>query len=176
VDTWFRNEVQPHETELRCTLQHLVPTDDIDDLVQESYARLLGVLARRPVFYARALLLTIGRNAARDLHRHRFASKTASVGTFDDLNVYDGGQSTPEIVSLRQENTLLQDAIRKLPERCRRILIMRRLEGLSRVQIAERLGISPKTVDVQVTRAIERCSQFLVARGALPAAWPKGDK
>jgi hypothetical protein len=39
---WFREEVQPHERSLRSYLRDLFPTlPDIDDLVQESCARLI---------------------------------------------------------------------------------------------------------------------------------------
>ena len=42
LTSWFAEEVQPHESSLRSYLRSVFPSlPDIDDLVQESYARLL---------------------------------------------------------------------------------------------------------------------------------------
>lgn len=47
-------------------------------------------------------------------------------------------------------------AIEQLPERCREIFSLSRKEGLSYRQIAERLGISVKTVETQISIALKR--------------------
>lgn len=53
----------------------------------------------------------------------------------------------------------LQQAIKKaldgLPERCRLVFTMRRMEGLSHKEIAEKLDISPKTIENQMTKALK---------------------
>ncbi|MGB0525634.1 MAG: RNA polymerase sigma-70 factor [Flammeovirgaceae bacterium] len=49
----------------------------------------------------------------------------------------------------------LQQALDSLPERCRLIFVMRRLEGMSHKEIAEKLEISPKTIENQMTKALK---------------------
>ena len=49
----------------------------------------------------------------------------------------------------------LNKALDTLPERCRLIFVMRRLEGISLKEIAEKLEISPKTVENQITKALK---------------------
>jgi RNA polymerase sigma factor (sigma-70 family) len=176
LDSWFRNEVQPHETELRRFLAGYAPAEDIDDLVQETYVRLLRSRGQRPLFHLRAMLLAIGRNAALDLFRRRRTVSITAVGEIEALDVFDSGPGAPEIVSLRQENLLLEDAIRDLPDRCRAVLILRRIEGLSHREIADRLQISVKTVEAQITKAIQRCTAHLDKHGAMPGSWTKGAK
>jgi RNA polymerase sigma factor (sigma-70 family) len=175
LEAWFQNEVRPHETELRRLLWDMAAPDDIDDLVQEAFLRLLRAREKAPVFHPRALLLGIGRNAALDLYRRKKTARTNVVGENAHLDVPDEGPSTQEIVSLRQEYVLLEDAIRDLPDRCRDVLVLRRLEGLSQKQAAERLKISVKTVEAQLTRALKRCAQYLRKHGAGPHSGPKGD-
>lgn len=50
----------------------------------------------------------------------------------------------------------MNEEIAELPERCREIFTMSRKEHLSTKEIAERLGIAPKTVENQLTIAIRR--------------------
>ena len=48
----------------------------------------------------------------------------------------------------------LQTAINELPEQCRTIFQMSRFEGLRYQEIGTRLGISPKTVENQMSKAL----------------------
>jgi len=54
----------------------------------------------------------------------------------------------------RQELELLQGAIARLPEGCRAVLLLRKIEQLSHKQIAQRLGIAVSTVEKQHARAL----------------------
>ena len=53
-------------------------------------------------------------------------------------------------------NNALREAIDKLPERCREVFVLSKMEELSNKEIAERLNISVKTVEVQMTKALSR--------------------
>ncbi len=65
---WFAEEVQPHESLLRSWLRGLFPSlSDVDDLVQESYARLIRARSAGKVDYAKAYLFTTARNVAHDI-------------------------------------------------------------------------------------------------------------
>lgn len=64
--------------------------------------------------------------------------------------------STKEYLIEKEINTLFDASIAELPDRCREIFILSRKEFLSVKEIAERLGISPKTVENQITIAIKK--------------------
>ena len=49
-------------------------------------------------------------------------------------------------LAARDELSRLQAALDQLPPRTREVIVMRRVEGLSRVEIAVRLGISEETI------------------------------
>jgi RNA polymerase sigma-70 factor (ECF subfamily) len=55
----------------------------------------------------------------------------------------------------------LQDAIRRLPARCRLIFTLSREHGMTYDQIAQSLGLSVKTVEVQMGRALQRIRAWL---------------
>jgi RNA polymerase sigma-70 factor (ECF subfamily) len=70
----------------------------------------------------------------------------------------NGGE---EILSEKEINRLLEQGVAELPEKCRQIFIMSRREHLSTKEIAERLEISPKTVENQLTIALNRLRKTL---------------
>ena len=55
----------------------------------------------------------------------------------------------------------LEQAIKKLPDHCREIFILSRVENLSHQQIAEKLNISENTVKVQIYRALNKLRKEL---------------
>lgn len=51
--------------------------------------------------------------------------------------------------------------LQKLPEKCREIFVMSRFEGLKYNEIADKLGISIKTVETQMSKALKMFRQNL---------------
>ena len=166
--TWFCTQVQPHEPALRAYLHGFVQLTEIDDLVQETYVRLLKARERGPIGSPRGLLFTTARNAAYDFFRRRATARTSSVTEIDCSRVFDEAPGVAETVSRRQEADLLEGAIRALPNRCREILVLRKFHHLSHREIARKLGISEHTVEAQLTKALHRCEDFFARHGALP--------
>lgn len=165
---WFATELAPHEAALRAYLHGLVRPADIDDLVQETYARILQARARGPIDSPRGLLFATARNAARDLFRRRAVANTIPIAEMDESRVFDEAPGVPETVSRRQESELLAAAIAELPPRCREILVLRKFENLSHREIAHRLGIAEHTVEAQLTKALHRCEEFFARHGLPP--------
>lgn len=165
---WFSEQVQPHEPALRGYLRGILDAADVDDVVQETYARLLRARERGPIESPRGLLFATARNAARDLFRRRATANTFPIAQMDESRVFDESPGVAETVSRRQETDLLDAAIASLPTRCREILLLRKFENLSHREIATRLGIAENTVDAQLTKALRRCEEFFVRHGALP--------
>ncbi len=65
----------------------------------------------------------------------------------------------------QNEIKFLAEAIDSLPARCREIVTLRKLQGVSQKDIAARLGISEQTVQVQVLRGVKRCEAYLTKKG-----------
>ncbi|MDB5247468.1 MAG: transcriptional regulator, LuxR family [Segetibacter sp.] len=61
-----------------------------------------------------------------------------------------------EVTELRELQRVIYEAILQLPPKCREVYLMSKEEGLSNRQIAERLRISIKTVEAQMTIALKR--------------------
>ena len=69
-------------------------------------------------------------------------------------------------IDLKQLGSAIDAAISELPEQMRKIFELRKMEGLKYAEIAIRLGISAKTVDTQMSRAMTKLkgklSEFLI--------------
>lgn len=162
---WFSEEVYPCEPLLRASLRHKFPSlSDIDDVVQESYLRLLRARVNGTIRSVRGFLFTTAHNIAYDLFRRKQTAAVAPDFDVDTLISSEGRGGLPEAVSRDQELRLLADAIEALPNRCREILKLRKIAGLSHKEIAERLGISVRTVNVQIGIGVQRCAEFLQQR------------
>ena len=166
---WFAEQVQPHEASLRSYLRHSLSSfADVDDLVQECYARLLRERDRGEVRPSRALLFAVARNAVRDLLRRRAVSNSLPITETGGMPVLVDGANVVDFVSRREELALLTEAIRALPERCRHVFLLRKIKGLSQREIAVRLGITENTVETLVAKGARRCVDHLRARGIGP--------
>jgi RNA polymerase sigma factor, sigma-70 family len=165
---WFAEEVQAHEAPLRAYLRRSFPwLRDVDDLIQESFARLWRACRRGHVRSGRAFLYATARHAALDLNRHQQVLSIDSVGDLAELTIFEDGPDAAEASSRNQEFEILAEAIRSLPDRCRQVLTLKKIHELSQKDIASRLGISEHTVEVQVANGMRRCAHYLRDRGVI---------
>jgi RNA polymerase sigma factor (sigma-70 family) len=158
---WFVEAVQPHETALRRWLHVRFPRMDADDLVQESFLRILRAQASQPVEHPKAFLFTIARNLALNQIRHDRHEHREALREIDPSAVLDETPGIPEALVRRQEHELLIQALQQLPDRARQVFTLRRVYGLSIKEICARLGIAEKTAEAHISLAIRRCTDFV---------------
>ena len=171
LSRWFTEEVQPHEPALRAYLQARFPTlGEHDDIVQETYTRLLRAQANGCVRYPKAFLFTAARNVAFDLFRRRGAKPTEAVTDLVELTILEEIPGVGEQMDQSYEREVLADAVRALPDRCRQVIMLRYLDGLAYKEIAVQLGISAETVKVHMAKGMRRCAAFFAERGLLAVA------
>lgn len=139
---------------------------DVDELLQETYARLLTSTAaeRVEVRSVQAFALTIARNVALDWIRHRDVIPMSLVSDLAALDVLDESARVEEIVNAHQELALLAECVAELPARCRQAFTLRRVYGLTQQEIAQQLKIEESTVEQLLARAVRRCADYLFAR------------
>lgn len=72
------------------------------------------------------------------------------------LKMYALQQFDENALSVEAVEIILNEAIDRLPEKCREIFILSRMEGLKYKEIAERLHVSTKTVENQIITALKK--------------------
>lgn len=124
--------------------------EEAEDLAQEIYVRLVARDAQ--IRSPRAFLARIALNAARDQARRRAARPTLTAENAAPV------ASNP---AAQDEALLLKQVILSLPPRLREAFVLSRFAGLSYEEIAARLGISVKTVEKRMTKALALCGKAL---------------
>jgi len=170
LNAWLAKEILVHERALRGYLSRFFKNvADIEDVVQETYARLLGLndSASAAVRSWHAFLFTTARNVALDRIRRSRVISLDALAEMGSVDVLDQAPLIDEALNARQELALLLDTIASLPDRCRETLTLRKLYGLSQREIAQRLAISESTVEKHVAYGVRLCAERMFAkRGA----------
>lgn len=164
--SWFVDVVLPNEKDLRNWLALRFPSiRDVDDLVQEAFTRLINAHKSGPIANPRAYLFVVSRNLAIDQLRHSSYERPSGAVELDPLWIVDEMASPPESIALKEEIKLLIEAIRLLPERCRQIMTLRKIYGLSQKEVAKELGISVHTVEAQIGIGLDKCAVYFRRHG-----------
>ncbi|HUR57618.1 MAG TPA: sigma-70 family RNA polymerase sigma factor [Opitutaceae bacterium] len=159
---WLADEIRPHESALRGYLRHQFPSVDADEIVQESYLKLLKTGTTGPIECAKAYFFSVARNTALKVFRRRQKLfSPVPVNELPEWRVIAGGPDAAAAANATQRLELAARAIDQLPPRCRAVLRLAVVRGLSTAEIATELGLSPATVRVQMARGIARCAQFI---------------
>jgi RNA polymerase sigma factor (sigma-70 family) len=167
LSAWLAKEILVHERALRGYLARFFKNEpDVDDVVQETYARLLGLneAASLAVRNWHAFLFASARNVALDRLRKSRVVSLDAMAEIEALNVVDQQPSADDALNARQELALLAETIAGLPDRCREVLTLRKLYGLSQRAIAEQLGISESTVEKHVAYGVRLCADRMFAQ------------
>lgn len=92
---------------------------------------------------------------------HAVKNAAHSSHLFDNIDERIARQSADRDLNLKELNERINRVVETLPEQCRQIYKMSREEQLSHKEIAERLKISPKTVENQITIALRKLRIYL---------------
>ncbi|WP_127129768.1 RNA polymerase sigma-70 factor [Pseudoflavitalea rhizosphaerae] len=86
------------------------------------------------------------------------------------LTGQEGLQTAPEEYRMEKTETdfniLMQSALNKLPQKCREVFVLSRMSKLTYQQIADAQGISVKTVENQMGKALRILRRFIRERQA----------
>jgi RNA polymerase sigma-70 factor (ECF subfamily) len=165
VSGWLRQQIALHEINLRAWLKAGFDSRlDLDDIVQEAFLRLWRARLRNELQAPKAFLFATARNLAIDQFRSHRVARSDSLVQVDLSNVLDDNAGVFENVARAQESAILAEAIQALPARCRQIMTLRIVYGLTQKVIGEKLGISDRTVAAQLAIGTRKCSEFLLRR------------
>lgn len=163
---WFNDHVQPHEPVLRSYLRGSFPAvRDIDDVVQESYLRIWKARAARPIRSAKAFLFTVARRVALNVLRKNRNAPFVDYGDLAASRVLDDRPAACDALIAQERIEFLADALMSLPPRCREVIILHKVKGISQREVAAALGLSERTVEAHVRSGVARCHAYLRAHG-----------
>ncbi|WP_295991890.1 sigma-70 family RNA polymerase sigma factor [Rugamonas sp.] len=166
LDHWFVLEVLPLEAALQRYLRrHCRESEDVADLRQEVYVRLYEAARRQRPDLVKPFVFATARNLLIDRARR---AQIVSIEAIADLDLLDmsADELTPERhVGGNQELQLLQAALEDLPTRCREVVQLRKIDGLSQREVARHMGITEGTVEKQIAKGMRSLADAMLKRG-----------
>jgi RNA polymerase sigma-70 factor (ECF subfamily) len=162
LDNWFAREILPHEDAL---VRYLTRTwsnrEEIHDLRQEVYIRVYEAARRSRPLSPKSFMFTTARHLMADRIRRGRVVSIEATADLDALNVLIDEISPEQRASARQELGRLADAFDLLPPQCRKVVWMRKVEGVSQRDVAMKLGISEGAVEKQITKGVRLLARSL---------------
>ncbi len=147
VNEWFVREVLPLEGALMQFLNRsLRNRNDAADLRQDVYVKVYEAAQKAIPDPLRPFLMTTARNLIIDRLRHEQVVSIETVADLENLDVVSDEPGPDRVAAARSELGRLRRVLDRLPERCREAMILRKIEGLPRREIAARMGISEGVV------------------------------
>jgi RNA polymerase sigma factor (sigma-70 family) len=152
---WLARNVLPHEPMLRAWLCRRQLFDlDVDDIVQETYAKLAALPSVDGIREPRSYLFQVANSVILGHLRHSRIVSISATADLDQFGVAAPEPSPEEHLVYRDELRVLAGVLDALPAPCRSAFALRRINGLSQRQTAERLGISEKTVEKYMAKSV----------------------
>lgn len=143
---------------------------DAEDIVQEAWIRALAQIAEEdaqtPIRSLKAYLHRIAANLSIDHLRRRRVRAHLEVASIDEaaLQIASDAPLADDLLINAERQRRFEAALRRLPTRARRVLLLSRVEGWTYPRIAEKLGISLRTVSNDLELALAQCLSLLAER------------
>ena len=143
-----------HAARLGRMLRRRFGAADAEDLVQETYLRMAARPQPEDIRHPAALLAEIARNAGRDEARRVRVRGGAAVVALNEMGAWEA----PSVRGDQDPTVLLKQLVLTMPEPWRDVFVLSRFVGLTYHEIAEHYGISVKTVEWRMGKALAWCA------------------
>lgn len=140
---------------------------DIEDIAQEAYLRAFKLEQGSDVNHPKTLLFTIAKNIA--LTELRSKARRVTDYMEECQSVQEESATTEDEMVALEHLEHYCAAVDRLPEKCRRVYLLRKVHGLSHKEIAERLNITVRTVERHLQKGLQRCRAQLREEGITDA-------
>jgi len=144
-------------------------TPEAQDIAHDAYLRVYPIMKKQEAGKPEALLFTTARRLAFNRLKRRHVSPFSPTPPVPETSASPAPGVVQQVMA-RQELQQLEQAIAQLPEGCRTVLLLRKLELLSHREIADRLGIAVSTVEKQHARALRLLRTALTDRSSHAAS------
>lgn len=162
LKAWFVCEVLPLEADLVQYLQHHNrQRGDLNDLRQEVYLRAFESAQVQLPQSTRPFVFAIARNVLVDRFRRERIVPIDPMSDLDSIDIPSDEPGPDRSTIARSEFRRLYDALDRLSPRCREMIVMRRVDELSRREIAARMGVSERTVKRDLNEGLRRLVEML---------------
>jgi len=143
------------------SMQYLGNKDNVEDLVQDFFVTLWTDGPRLQIKSSlKSYLFTAIKNRCIDFQKHH--KVTEKYRTYVLFSAEKEDNSTDQYFAESELRQAIQNGLGKLPPRCREIYKLSRLKGLSNQEVSEILGLTKRTVELQISNSLKILRKELV--------------
>lgn len=139
--------------------RHGVASQDVDDIVQEAFARLEAYTRKQELRSREAFLVTTAMNLSRDQARRRDHAPVCAT-TLDLETISDAAPQPDHRLVIQERLRRLHSGLARLDPTTCRCLLAQRVDGFTFSQIAARENLSVAAVEKRVARAVMFLTQW----------------
>ncbi len=141
-------------------VSRIVPPDEVEDIVQETYIRLRRAVLSQEIQNPQSYLYRTARNLALDSIKK--VANSRSVEWQESAN-YAATHDDVVINAIDRAETFrrLCEAVDRLPPRAQSVFVLKKVYGYTQREIATELKISESTVENHVALALRRCNEYM---------------
>jgi RNA polymerase sigma factor (sigma-70 family) len=156
VNAWFVREVLPLEAGLKRFLRYGWHNDsDLEDMCQDVFVRTYEAARTQIPRPAKPFVFSIARNLLINRLRREQIVSMEAVADLEEFGIPSDEPGPDRTLIARQELKRLRAALERLPQRWRDAVVMRKIDGLSRQEIAARMGLAESTVAQHLASGID---------------------
>ncbi|PCH97908.1 MAG: hypothetical protein COB83_00350 [Gammaproteobacteria bacterium] len=148
---------------VRSIMKMSVEQQDVDDILQETFIRVLNSDAKQQIKSPKGYLFVVSRN----LVLKKLVQQSKEIHTELDDALLDNDLDNIVEKELYQKLKFERfgKVLNSLPEKNRRAILLRKLYCLSHKEIAKKMNVSVSSVEKYIAAGLKQCKQSLCAQG-----------
>lgn len=160
---WFCREILPLEAGLTKFIRAFWQNEgEVTDIRQDIYESVLTAAAEEYPSHPKAYAFAIARNLMINRARRNSIVRIELIESIETLPLEPDWLTPYRYADAREELRRVQARLDRLPPRCREVIRLRKVEGLSIREVASRLGISHAAVEQQATYGMRALTDFML--------------
>jgi RNA polymerase sigma-70 factor (ECF subfamily) len=171
---WIARQILPYETDVRRWLRKSsFARPEEDDVIQEAYCRIANNRQTDQVLDGRAYFFSVVKNLLIERLRRERLVRFEAMAELENLFIIDDEVPADRLLMDKEELSLVLKLVAAMPARCRSVLMLRRVEGLSQRETAERLEITENVVEKETAAGLKALARALATTADLHGYLPR---
>ncbi len=155
-------------------LARFVQPSDVEDIIQDTWVRVAQAELKQEIDHPKSFMYRTAKHLAIDHLKRADNRLTSSLEEHDfDAMAESSFDSTFLDVEASKKFEHFCNALRTLPQNCRRAFILKKVYGFSQREIAAYMNVTESAVEKHIAKGLLRCSDHMRKKGVLPDTFAK---